>query len=539
MMFEDAREIPEGATLSADICVIGSGAAGITLARRLDGSANSVIVLEAGGLEQDIDTEETAFAIDHLGVPQNGTIPSRGRWYGGSTNLWFGRIATPDPIDFEQRAWVPNSGWPLTFEELKPWLRTAADVLDVPNFDKIHIGAWSPNPTIDTFIDRGGANLGVFLWADGMLMGRRGRDIIKHSKNVRLVLEATATELIANEHSSAIDLLAVSGPHGNSFTVRARTYILAAGGLENPRLLLASNRRTPAGVGNSSDNVGRYYMDHPRGEGLAGADLRGLSRPVLARLALLGEKARTPYGRAQLRVTFPEPMQRGEHLLNHSLHAHLVSDIHRSAAFFGCRRLWERLHHHSVKAESGLARDLADIIKGSPQLARFAAQKAARRERPDDLVIIDQMEQEPDPLSRVTVDHRRKDQFGLPRLQLDWRIAESTYRSQRRMHRMFKTIAEQAGIRTFWSNVLDSPDETVDLVDMKHPSGTTRMSSSPRTGVVTADCRVHGVTNLYVAGSSVFPTVGHANPTLMIVALAARLASHLGGAALGAGSTEV
>ncbi len=94
------------------------------------------------------------------------------------------------------------------------------------------------------------------------------------------------------------------------------------------------------------------------------------------------------------------------------------------------------------------------------------------------------------------------------------------------MHQMFRSIVERAGIHTFWSSVTEDADD-VEILDMKHPSGTTRMSASPRTGVVDANCRVHGVENLYIAGSSVFPTVGHANPTLTIVALAARLAHHL------------
>jgi choline dehydrogenase-like flavoprotein len=115
----------------------------------------------------------------------------------------------------------------------------------------------------------------------------------------------------------------------------------------------------------------------------------------------------------------------------------------------------------------------------------------------------------------------------LPRLKLDWRVAESTYRSQRRMHELFRDVLERSGITTFRSALLSKPDERPDLLDMKHPMGATRMSTSPREGVVDRDCRVHGVGNLYVAGSSVFPTGGHANPTLLIVALAARLADHI------------
>ncbi len=529
MTFDDAARVPAGSSLRADVCIVGSGAAGLTLALRLAGTTLDVVLLEAGGMQQDTEAEGDTFDLDLLGLPQVRTIESRGRWFGGSTSLWFGRIAQLDPIDFEARSWVPHSGWPITEDEVRRWLPTAAGILDVPHFDKLDIGAWAPNPTIDMVMGEGGADLRPFLWADGMYMGDRARDALERSRNVRVLLGATATALVPNQSSSAIDSLTVVGSAG-TFTVAATHYVLAAGGLENPRLLLASTARSAAGVGNATDNVGRYYMDHPRGEGLATADLRGLPRPVLERLQLLGEKSRSPYGHTQLRVTFPESMQREEELLNHSLHAHLVSDVQNSPGYSALRRVAESARSRTVRG-ADLPADLWQVAKASPRLAVFAARRLARRERPTSLVVIDQMEQVPDPSSRVTVDHDRRDRFGLPKVQLDWRITNATYESQRRMHEMFASIVARAGLPTFRSSLLDRPGEPVPLVDMKHPSGTTRMSSSPRDGVVDEQCRVHGIGNLYVAGTSVFPTVGHANPTLTIVALAARLAHHLGGPA--------
>lgn len=527
MTFEDAAHVPAGTSLQADVCIVGSGAAGLTLAQRLSGTSLTVLLLEAGGMQQDPEAEGDTFDIDLVGLPQQHTIESRGRWFGGSTSLWFGRIAQLDPIDFEPRSWVPHSGWPITEAEVRRWLPTAARILDVPHFEQLDIGAWARNPTIDMVMADGGADLRPFLWADGMFMGDRSRVALERSHNVRVLLGATATALVPNESSSAIDSLTVQGAAG-TFAVAAKHYVLAAGGMENPRLLLASTARSSAGVGNATDNVGRYYMDHPRGEGLASADLRGLPRPVLERLLLLGEKSRSPYGHTQLRVTFPESMQREEELLNHSLHGHLVADVQNSPGYLALRRLAESARSRTVR-DAQVPNDLWQVAKASPRLATFAARRLARRERPTSLVVIDQMEQVPDPSSRITLDHRRPDRFGLPKVQLDWRITDATYRSQRRMHEMFASIVERAGVSTFRSSLLDRPDAPVPLVDMKHPSGTTRMSTSPRDGVVDEHCQVHGIGNLFVAGTSVFPTVGHANPTLTIVALAARLAHHLGG----------
>lgn len=526
MRFESAERVPPATVLTTDVCVLGSGAAGITLAKELDGSGLDVLLLEAGGMEQQPATEQECFSIESLGVPQRNPIPTRGRWFGGSTNLWFGRIAYPDPIDFEERPWVPYSGWPLRRRDLEPWLKRAARILDVPHFDRIHIESWPANPTLRTFLDEGQARLGVFLWADGLFMGKRHRAALAASPNVRVLLQATATELVPREDGRSIGSLAVSGPGGNAFEVRASAYVVAAGGLENPRLLLASTSRSPAGIGNDRDLVGRFYMDHPRGEGLASVDLRGLPPSQIERLELLGEKAQSEYGKVQLRLTFPEQMQREERLLNHSLHAHFVTDVHGTAAYRAARRLLERARGGGGWALGSLA-DLRELATGAPELARHGAHKLRGRVRPTELIVVDQMEQEPDPDSRITVDRSRRDRFGLPKLELDWRIGASTYRSQRRMHELFRDILGKVGISGFRSEVLEKPDVLAELWDMKHPTGTTRMSHSETRGVVDPECRVHGVDNLYVSGSSVFPTGGHANPTLLIVALAARLADHL------------
>jgi choline dehydrogenase-like flavoprotein len=522
--FEHAGDIPPASVVSADICVIGSGAAGITLARQLDGTKARVLVLEAGGLEEPA-SEHESFSIEHLGLPYTSPLPTRGRSFGGSTNLWVGRMATLDPIDLDERPWVPFSGWPLTYNELQPWIRKAADILDVPRFDAIEIDRWASHPAVEAFVHEGGAHLGVFLWASGLRMGSRHRDAIRASANVRLLLEGTVTQLVAFEDSTAIESVEVRGPRENLFHVRASTYVLAAGGLENPRLLLASTRRSERGVGNARDLVGRFYMDHPRVEANATVDLTALAPAQLRWLAMLGDRHHSRFGRVQFHLEFPVRMQREEGLLNHCMHADFAAEIHGSEGYLAAKRLAARMRGNARIAES-LERDLFAVVKGVPTLLRHGVRKILRRARPSRMYLIDQMEQEPDPESRVTVDWRLKDRLGLPRLQVNWRIGASTYSSQRRMHLMFRDILEKFRIRTFRSDLLDRHGEPV-IRDMKHPSGTTRMSGSPAKGVVDADSRVHGIENLYVTGSSTFPTVGHANPTLTIVALAARLADHL------------
>jgi choline dehydrogenase-like flavoprotein len=527
MSSDSAARVPSGTELRTDVLVIGSGAAGITVARELDGAKLDVIVLEAGGWKRDVDTERDLFAIDELAMPRLNPEASRVRCFGGSTELWFGRIAVLDQIDFERRDWVPHSGWPIERAELSPWLDRAADVLAVPNFDMIDPEAWRGNPTADAFDAVPGAEIGVFLWSTAMQMGAHHRGLLERSQNVRLLVDATATELVPNKSSTMIERVRVARPDGESITIVARTVVLAAGGLENPRLMLASTSQSEHGVGNAHGLVGRCLMDHLRGEGLARADLSRADATVLRRLEYLGERTSTEVGAVQLRVKFTADQQRRHELLNSSIHAHLVSSEQSNPGFQSAKRLVQRLRGAGSTDGGAIGPDVWSVVRNSPVLATLAAKKLTGRVRPNSIVFIDQMEQAPELDSRVRLDHRRPDRFGLPRLQTEWRIGSSTYRTLRHMHELMEAVLTSIGVNDFRSKVLDAPDVEPELWDMKHPSGTTRMASSPDRGVVDPSGRVHGIDNLYVTGSSVFPTVGHANPTLTIVALAARLASHL------------
>ena len=521
MAIRSAEGVAVDETLTTDICVIGSGAAGITLARCLDGSNTRVIMLEAGGQKRDTEAEADSFQIEQRGDWTRNPIEDRGRWLGGSTNLWFGRIALPDAIDFAPRPWVPKSGWPIEFSELNKWYPKAASILEVPHFDSFDLSTWPTNETIRTFAGDQ-VELQPFLWSGAQDMGKAAKPLLKRSRNVMTLTHATAQRLIVDE-SSRVTGVRVVGPGGGTFVVRSSQFVLAAGGIENARLLLASNDRFDTGIGNQHDNVGRYYLDHPRGEGHARIDLRGLTQAQRNAVSFLDERVDGPFGLTQLRLVFPEAMQRSEELLNHSMHGYLVCDEQTSDGFDSYKRIRGRLGARDRSEGRELARDLVTMGRHVPEFARLSTGRAT----PTKFVVVDQMEHEPDRASRLTVDHRNLDRFGLPRVSLDWRIGESTRRSQHRMHELFRNAVESIGITTFSSDLLDGQDH-LDMIDMKHPSGTTRMSTAPADGVVDADCRVHGIENLFIAGSSTFPTSGHFNPTLLIVALAVRLARHLG-----------
>jgi choline dehydrogenase-like flavoprotein len=515
----DARSIPAESILHTDVCIIGSGPAGITIAHQLRHSGLNVLVLEAGGFKIQPDYKVEGWTLDEVGRPLRHDQPARGRGFGGSTEYWFRRIAMPDPIDFEQRPWVPHSGWPIAPEDLDSWNPVAADILGLAHLERLNIDRWEPSPTVRLFRRPGESDLRVFLWCDVQNPAAHLRSMMKNSETITVLLNASALELMPSETPETIESLIVRSSSDATFTVRAGAYVLSAGGLENPRLMLSSNSRSEAGLGNKHDLVGRFFMDHPRGEGIARLDLSNATRSQVEVVRLLGEKADSDVGHTQLRITFDPALQRREELLNHSMHAHLVTPVHESPAF----RSTKRLLANPRRTRS----DVGTVLKGSPQLVRFSVSEMFGRSRPSAAIFVSQMEQEPDPLSRVTVNHRRRDDTGLPMLELDWRVGQSTFRSQRYMVQMVRDILREAGLDHFESEVLVGSDSDSELWDMKHPSGTTRMADRPEHGVVDRHCRVHGIDNLYVAGSSVFPTAGHFNPTLTIVALAARLASHI------------
>jgi choline dehydrogenase-like flavoprotein len=297
---------------------------------------------------------------------------------------------------------------------------------------------------------------------------------------VQIVLHALATRLVTAEDGSRIASLAIRSLGGNHFAARARVYVLACGGLENPRLLLMSRDSSGQGVGNRHDTVGRFYMNHPRGENVARLYLQPSNRNGLAR-ALTEHREPRSGQTVQCSLGPDADLQRRELLLN-------------ACSFF----------------------------YPQPLLVRM---RAGRRLLQQQLVVIDQVEQVPDPASRVTLGDRL-DPVGDPQLRLDWRIGDDTTRTLRRFHELLARRVSTTGVGTL-DSALEDPQHRPLYTDASHAMGTTRMSHNPRDGVVDANCRVHGVVNLFVAGSSVFPTGGQAPPTLTIVCLALRLADHL------------
>lgn len=485
-MFLDARGVADGSELDADVCVVGAGPAGITIARELDGTDLRVVVLESGGFAVDGATQDLARGeiAGHAYPPLES---SRLRVFGGTTAHWNGWCRPLDAVDFEARPSVPGSGWPIGLRDLEPYYRRAQTLCELGPFE--YGGAhWARA--------RGARPLGlgdgpfettVFQFSPPTRFGEAYRAPLAASRNVRVLLNANATAIVAGEGGRQVERVRFATLSGRRLTVRARRFVLACGGIENARLLLAS--RTAPGT-----PVGRYFAEHPHSP-VALAVLPA-NVPELYLVALDAGAARV---RAALATTSGGPLRASMTLEPVAADPYIDHDDER---------------------ERGLAAfgdDLASVT-GSLEGSRFAVYALYLR-----------TEQAPNPSSRVTLADDR-DALGMRRARLEWRLGELDRESAARTVALLGRTLGRLGIGRVYSRPAADDGFWDSVAGGFHHMGTTRMGTDRRTSVVGGDCRVHGVANLYVAGSSTFATTGYANPTLTIVALALRLADALKGA---------
>jgi choline dehydrogenase-like flavoprotein len=469
-MIRSSALLAKDACLDVDVCVIGAGAAGLALARDLLPSSRRICLLESGGRSRQPDPDPLydVRATD-LPVPND----SRVRAFGGTTTVWSGRWKRFDPIDFEPRDWVPHSGWPISYASLDPYYVRAGRAAGV-----------SEDPA-----DGAGRASASLLRSDAVIptvfrtlkeadrdFGRACSTSIERAENVDALLEAHVVGL--ERQGRAVSRVQARGAAGAPFSVRARQVVLATGGIENARLLLLSD------IGNQHDQVGRYFMDHPKArigvvetyDPIDVSSWEGLSEdaPVWVGLRLSDE------------------VQRAERLLN-------------SYVFLA----------------PGFERDIV----------RRLARRARRPRRCRILDVRNYMEQAPDPEHRVFLLRDEVDPVGLARAGVKWSLGDADRRTMVALHRILLRELQRAGVGELHSPLLRGGEANgVDFPafqDASHHMGTTRMGLDPRSSVVDSDCRVHDTDNLFVAGSSVFPTSGYANPTATIAALAVRLSDHL------------
>lgn len=488
-MHIDAKSLARRTVLKSDLCIVGAGAAGLAIARELARSRIDIVLLESGGFEFDAHIQEL-YQGENVGLKYD-LSGTRMRYFGGTTNHWGGTCYPLDRHDFDRREWLPYSGWPFGLDHLLPYYLRAQAVCQVGALE------YPPEPAKEGAPDgfmRG--NLRPLGHKSNPLrFGEIYRDEVIRSRNVRLITRASLLELESRAGAAHVTQARVKAMGGEEFFVSARAYVLAAGGIENPRLLLLSNGAMASGLGNQNDLVGRFFQEHV---GYYNSAVVALRRP-------LDPKACPP---ARTWFTIADKALVENRLLNVAceLKATQLPDVSFIERNFG--RLMRRVRGGDA----------------SPMNPRYWAEEGVQ---PYDIMY--EVEQTPNPDSRVTLGSQL-DRLGQRKVVLDWRLTDLDRQNVKQglefVGREFGRMGEgRLWVRPRLAN--DWPPTFISVA--AHHMGTTRMHVDPKQGVVDANCRVHGVGNLFIAGSSVFPTTGKANPTLTIVALALRLSDHLQG----------
>jgi choline dehydrogenase-like flavoprotein len=502
-MLIDARDLPAGTVLQTDVCIVGAGAAGITMARRLSGRGRRVLLLESGGFEADPATSALASG-DLVGEPMGffGAQPPletmRLRYFGGSTNHWGGWCHPLERHDFERREHVPDSGWPFDLAHLEPFYEEAQRVcqLGVYRYD---LAWWGEQGAGEAVLETDRLGTTVMQLSPPTRFGEVYRDELVAATDVEVCLWANVVDLdLEGDRVTAAEVVVLDG---DPFRVEATTFVLATGGVDVPRLLLACTRDRPAGIGNHNDLVGRYFADHPHLNCRVALNATGHD---LRLYAVVGTELDDP--------DIPAPAATSAAVIAQPEVAAAEGLPGFGALFNGMAP--EDEAEVTSDDVGGLA---AAIAGGMPTTVGMLAVRAEQRPNRD---------------SRVRLG-RGRDATGLRVAEVDWRLGAD---DRAGFARIVDLVADEWGraglgrVKTAEEGELVA-DRTVDIGC--HHMGTARMHTDENHGVVDPDCRVYGTANLYVAGSAVFPTYGWVNPTLTIVALAVRLADHL---AQGAGT---
>jgi choline dehydrogenase-like flavoprotein len=535
-MIIDARSLPAGKIIETAVCIVGGGVAGIALAWEFIGRDIPVCILENGGIDPEPETQSLA-AGDNVGLPYFELETARAFCLGGSGTRWHveigdnrlgARVRPLDAIDFEKRDGIPHSGWPFGKSHLDPYYERAQAFCRVEpaSYD---VATWADTqtaPQLPLAADRLQTVIFKFTRRDTVV--RERRDAVTGADNIATYLHAHVLEIETQPDGQSVRRLRVTSTDGKQFYVSARIYVMANSGIDAPRLLLLSDKVHRNGLGNAHDLVGRFFMEHlhfcdgvfvpaslriTRTTGLYASVRTVDSVAVIGKLALTEKvlrEERLPNGCLQLiPCTMKKPYE---------------YPPRQKKSVASLKKLMGALSHGKLPDKCG--QHVRTAVGGIDEIIWSGYRRVSRRigTRRAVFQLAHMLEQVPNPDSRVTLSSAR-DRFGQARARLDWRVTEFDLLSSVRADRVIGQELQRVGLGRVYSE--RNGEIPIDLHGGYHHLGTTRMHTDPKQGVVDANCRMHGVGNLFIAGPSVFPTGGYANPVLTIVALSMRLADHL------------
>ncbi len=545
-MYYDARTLDNEKTLHADICIIGAGPAGTTLAREFTGSDIRVLLLESGGEKSDHRIQQLSsgeVSGDFTEPVENTHL----RQLGGTANHWiikmsdkqFGyRYAPLNPIDFEKREEIPYSGWPISRKDLDPYYAKVHEVCKVGPY-RYAPGNWETERFKPLRLNSDRVVTDFFTFGPTRLFSNDFPQQAAKAGNVQVMLHATVTELLANDAGNAVETAVVKTLNGKTIQVQARHFIIASGGFQTPRLLLNSRSKFENGLGNQHDVVGRYYIDH----GLVpSGNLYPHDPKIINSLGIYD--MRLMEGCSVLgKLSLAEKVMREEGLRNFCATLFPMPEPHEVEAILSMKSIAVDLAGRKFPKQ--LPKHLYNMLRGSKHLAFMLNQKLRHGgtlmpgfgqggwSKFDDnekkyrrLELMAFIEQTPDPDNRVTLIDE-KDELGAQKIRVHYEWKEDDIRSIARAQDIMWEELNKLGIGRIEPPERPGGLPRVGSEGLHHLMGTTRMSDDPKLGVVDRNCTVHGIGNLHIASSSVFTTGGYANPTITILALALRLADHL------------
>jgi choline dehydrogenase-like flavoprotein len=523
-MIEDFNQFADGSSVAADICIIGAGAAGIAIAREFLGTQRKIVVLEGGGFDPEPDSQKL-FESDVIGLPHASIHDGRARILGGTTSLWGGQALRFDSFDFQERSWVPYSGWPISREALNPYYDRAERILNLgasipierlcasfgiepPAFDpaklRVECSRWSPKPNFGTAY----------------------REDLRAAPNITILLHSNATAIVTSEAASTIEKIEFKTLAGKNGVVTARLYVVCCGGIETARLMLASTQVQCCGVGNQHDQLGRYFQEHIH---MNFGELRPARR---AQLQNIFESFFVDGLKHAPLVTLTHGAQIEKQLL--SIHGSVVFEPAADSGIAAMKKLFRAVIGKSMPGKAELGRLVGRSLARPGELLRLVyrlqVRKRAATPSRGPILFGAQCEMAPNPDSRVTLG-TSKDRLGMPRVALDWRLGELERKTLLEFVSILASEFERLGLGEFDRKQVEFLKDPVAWThrahDSAHHMGTARMHEDPRRGVVDSQCQVHGIANLFVGSSAVFPTSARSNPTLTMLALCVRIADRL------------
>jgi choline dehydrogenase-like flavoprotein len=452
------------------VCIVGSGPAGITLALGLRRHGVACLIVEAGGFDYSADSQDH-YRAAVIGDAHADLRDARLRQFGGTSGHWQGWCRALDAVDFEARVGIPDSGWPIRKTDLDPYTDTTQRILE--------IAAPAPDRALTPYL-----NEISFAMSPPVRFAGKYRAEIAASPSIGLLVDTPVVDIVPVR--GRIEAIELRPRDGTGPSLRVPYYCLCGGGVENSRLLLWANARHREGVVPHASTLGRYWMDHPHfaaGEAI-----------------VIGSAGESPSG---MRFFSPSAQV---------LRDHPIGNV-GIRMFIGTSRIKRLL-------KSGLCvapRYFDDLMNKVDQGAACGMHLLAA------------WEQLPHADNRIELDSMHDD-LGMPRAKLFWRKRPVERESLADAMLLFGRYLAESRL-----GALRLPDWLAQAGDYPsdeplfgfHHMGGTRMARTPAQGVVDADCKVFGVDNLYIGGSSVFTTAGHANPTHTIVQLSLRLADHL------------